>query len=485
MAMNRSRQSAHQLSAGRRLTAAAATILVVLLVGFAGLIRNAEQEKRDALDARFNARASLTAAFAQNFAADLAARETLQAERLLAGPEVEKAEFDGLVAAFDFEAAVLLDDRGHLLQVWPSRPEILGKDMTVDYAHLRAAVAGNVGISELVKSVAQGVPIIAIAIPFDTPAGRRVLSGAFTPQQSPMGAYLGSAVPVRGGTAYLVDASGNLLASGDGGYSLPDELAGLNQGVTHLSVNGEAVTAAVAPVDGAPWRVVLTAPTEGLHAPVEKGRWAPWILLGAFAAAGLVALFLLQRLSKTRSEALAAARTDKLTGLPNRRAIEEVLAGAVSRAIRYGEPLALLLIDLDHFKQINDRHGHDVGDAALRCAAEHLNHALRSGDIAGRWGGEEFVVVLSHTDLDDGMVVAERIRETIFAARLAEHPVEFSASIGLAVLHAGGADALLRDADDALYAAKDVGRNCTIAASPPWSEIEQNRESLDDRSLVS
>ena len=114
-------QSTHHLPAGRRLTAAAAIILIVLLVGFAGLIRHAEQEKRDALDDRFAARASLTAAFAQNFAADLAARESFQAERLLAGPEVKKAEFDGLVAAFDFEAAVLLDDRGHLLQVWPSQ----------------------------------------------------------------------------------------------------------------------------------------------------------------------------------------------------------------------------------------------------------------------------------------------------------------------------------------------------------------------------
>ena len=475
--MNRTRRARRRPLGDWRLTAVAALTLVVLLIGFAGLILHAEQQRRDALDDRFAARASLTSAFARNFTNDLADRETIQAERLLGSPTVEKAEFDGLVAAFDFDVAVLLDGGGHLLQIWPSRPEILGMDMTVDYPHLRAAVAGGVGVSEVGTSAVGSVPTVAVAVPFDSIAGRRVLSGAFTTQTSPLGRYLGSAVPVRGGNAYLLDASSGLVASGDGGVILPAGLAQLTEGVHELSVDGETVTAAVASVDGAPWRVVLTAPSSALHAPADKGRMAPWILLGTLAAAGVVTLFLLQSLSKARSEAHAAARTDTLTGLPNRRAIEEVLVGAVARATRYGEPLTLLVIDLDHFKQINDRHGHIVGDAALRCAAERLDHALRSGDVAGRWGGEEFVVVLSHTDLDDGLVVAERIREAIAAAQV-EPSVTLSASIGLSVLHAGGVEALLRDADAALYAAKDAGRNRTIAARPPSLE-------LFERSLVS
>ncbi len=462
--MNLSRRPAHGLSGGRRLTAAASLVLVLLVVCFAGLIRQAEQAERDALDDRFATRASLTASFARNFLADLTARETDQAERLLSGPTVEKADFDGLVAAFAFQAAVLLDDSGHLLQVWPSRPEILGKDMTVEYAHLRAAVAGGVGISGLVPSAARRVPVTAVAIPFDTVVGRRVLSGAFTPQKTPLGAYLSSVVPVQGANAFLVDESGDVLASGDGVAAMPAGLTKLREGVTQVSVGGDAVTAAVSPIEGAPWRVVLTVPSHGLHAPVERGRRAPWILLGAFAAVGIATLSLLQRLSRARSEAHATARTDKLTGLPNRRAMEEALTGAVARAIRHGEPLALLMVDLDHFKSINDSHGHNVGDAALRVATEQLDQAARAGDMAGRWGGDEFIVALSHTDLDGGMVVAERIREAIAGAQLQEHPVTLSASIGLAVLHAGGADALLRDADAALYAAKDAGRNRTIAA---------------------
>ncbi len=308
---------------------------------------------------------------------------------------------------------------------------------------------------------------VAVAIPFDTIAGRRVLSGAFTPQKTPLGAYLSSVVPVQGGNAFLVDASGDVLASGDGSAAMPVGLTGLREGVTHVSVGGEAVTAALVPIDGAPWRVVLTAPSRGLYAPVERARWAPRILLGAFAAAGIVTLVLLQRLSRARSEAHATARTDTVTGLPNRRAMEEALTGAVARAARQGEPLALLMVDLDHFKSINDSHGHKVGDAVLRVATEQLTHAARDGDMAGRWGGDEFIVVLSHTDLDGGMVVAERIRETIAAEQPQGHSVTLSASIGLAVLHAGGADALLRDADAALYAAKDAGRNRTIAAPPP------------------
>lgn len=465
--MNLSRRPGHHLSGGRRLTAAAALVLFLLLVGLAGLIRQGQQDQLDALDDRFATRASLTASFTRDVIADLAARETGQAERLLAGPAVDKTDFDGLVAAFDFEAAVLLDDHGRLLQVWPSRPEMLGKDMTVEYAHLRAAVAGEVGISGVVPSAVRRVPITAVAIPFDTIAGRRILSGAFTPQETPLGAYLGSVLPFQGGNAFLIDASGEVLASGDGGATMPAGLSGLREGVTQLSVGGEAVTVAVTAIDGVPWRVVLTAPSRSLHAPAERGRVAGWLLLGAFAAAGIAALFLLLRLSRARSDAHATARIDRLTGLPNRRAMEEALTGAVARATRHGEPLALLMIDLDHFKSINDRHGHDVGDAALRVAAEQLDQTARAGDMAGRWGGEEFLVVLSHTDLDAGMVVAERMRQSIAAAQLREHAVTLSASIGLAVLHAGGADALLREADAALYAAKDAGRNRTIAAPPP------------------
>ena len=121
MPTNRMRRALRGLLGDWRLTAAAALTLVVLLFGFAGLILHAEQERRDALDDRFAARASLTSAFARNFDSDLAERETIQAERLLAGPNVEKAEFDGLVAAFDFDAGGTRGDAAYLPQQ-PSRP---------------------------------------------------------------------------------------------------------------------------------------------------------------------------------------------------------------------------------------------------------------------------------------------------------------------------------------------------------------------------
>lgn len=159
------------------------------------------------------------------------------------------------------------------------------------------------------------------------------------------------------------------------------------------------------------------------------------------------------------------ASTDQLTGLANRHHFFSLSSSLQARARRFGEPLAVLMMDLDHFKSINDSHGHDAGDLVLVTFAEMCRGIFRESDVVARMGGEEFAVLLPATDLAGGLQVAERLRERVADYLLfprSGEPIHFTVSIGVAELEPEEADlehALMR-ADRALYHAKRTGRNC-------------------------
>lgn len=157
------------------------------------------------------------------------------------------------------------------------------------------------------------------------------------------------------------------------------------------------------------------------------------------------------------------AASDPLTGLPNRRMFELSLGREVARARRSGKPLALCMLDVDHFKAVNDTHGHPVGDQVLRELADALRRAVRDEDVVARYGGEEFAVLLPDAGADDAAVIAERLRAA--AGEVGAVPV--SASVGLAslVTVADGAE-LVAAADRALYQAKAKGRDRIVTFSP-------------------
>ena len=160
----------------------------------------------------------------------------------------------------------------------------------------------------------------------------------------------------------------------------------------------------------------------------------------------------------------ALASRDSLTGVANRRMLEETLGRELTRATRSGRTLSLLILDVDHFKAVNDTYGHPVGDAVLRMLGETLTAGVRGADVVARWGGEEFAVVLPELDLEDAVLAAERLRRDIEARK---EPVPVTASFGVACFPAHGTDVagLISAADRALYVSKRDGRNRVTRAA--------------------
>jgi diguanylate cyclase (GGDEF)-like protein len=171
---------------------------------------------------------------------------------------------------------------------------------------------------------------------------------------------------------------------------------------------------------------------------------------------------------RTLAAAETRAATDSLTGLANRRAVDETLARMVAQASRTKTPLAAVLMDLDHFKQVNDTYGHGAGDDLLAAMGEMLAATVRASDFVGRSGGEEFIALLPDTDREGARVAAEKLRAAVASVEVQAVPRVTTASLGVAVMpdDAGDADVLLRMADRALYAAKAKGRDrVELAAS--------------------
>jgi diguanylate cyclase (GGDEF)-like protein len=165
-------------------------------------------------------------------------------------------------------------------------------------------------------------------------------------------------------------------------------------------------------------------------------------------------------------DAVECARRDGLTSLHNRSAVDEVMQREIKLAHRHKTPLSLIVIDIDDFKAINDQYGHGMGDRVIQCVARQLSASGRESDVVGRYGGEEFVVLLSNTDRDGALRVAERMRRAVAAATCTvdDRPLEVTVSAGVAVLSEGedGA-AVFERADRALYEAKAAGKDRVVA----------------------
>ncbi len=158
------------------------------------------------------------------------------------------------------------------------------------------------------------------------------------------------------------------------------------------------------------------------------------------------------------------ARTDQLTKLPNRLAFDEDAERLYALAMRHSQPLSMIVLDIDYFKSINDNFGHRIGDDVIKLVAEQIKSNLRKGDVAVRWGGEEFVVLLPQTDLAGCEMLAERLRLAVEQARMygpAGREIRVTASLGCSQLRRIDTTCgdLFERADRAMYASKKNGRN--------------------------
>lgn len=199
---------------------------------------------------------------------------------------------------------------------------------------------------------------------------------------------------------------------------------------------------------------------------IPFGEWKyRAVEFGMLADATLLALALASQIRSIQLQHMVAERrasSDPLTGLHNRRALVEQAQQLVQRAQASRRDLALIILDIDHFKAINDQYGHAAGDAALVAVGGILASCARSGDIVARWGGEEFLLLLPETRLDDALVMAERLRSTLADTRVpvGDLQIAFTASFGVAHIGTHSTlDSLISEADSHLYQAKHGGRN--------------------------
>ena len=462
--------------AARRWKVAVVALTLALVIATLGVgIAASESQSRSHILSLFKLKGTSSATFVSTFLSQQANRERQAASRFLSGATVSQRRFGLAVSAFGSNAAVLLDSRGRLLDAVPADGALAGRQIAHRYAHLSAAEEGRVAVSGVVPSAVGRVPVAAVAVPFSTPSGRRVFSAAYQTSGSTLGAFVEHTVAYRPHGVYLVDGSENIVAASpkSGAHSLRELDPALASAITRSSLGavggaGSPRTFTVAGVPGTSWRLVIAVPDSRLF--VSISGWShrlPWIVFALVSVLAVALLFVVARLMALSERMANSARTDALTGLANRRAVSEHLTRATARARRTGRPVSVLMIDLDRFKETNDRYGHRAGDRVLRAVANSMREALRGEDIYGRWGGDEFIVVLPDTDEEEAAGAAERLQEHAETADLLDIglPGGVPMSIGTATRTVTTPEDLVQEADFALYQQKAARRSAARGSS--------------------
>jgi diguanylate cyclase (GGDEF)-like protein len=473
----------------------AGVLACALLAVIARVVDQAEQSSLHNLQDRFRLRAEIAEPFLRSYVRDLLQREEKIARIELNTAQVPDADFERVVRVFGFEAAVIMDASGKLMKVFPAKPQIIGTDVATRYPHLRDALAKGQAVSSVTPSAAAGTPVVAFATRYDSDAGPRVFSGAYDVSQTPLRAYMSNLIAIPGASSDLIDANGAVVASNrpiemtKAALETVDPLlarAMRNVGTTEYQDGGGAKLFVVRTVRGTPWQIVAAVHETALYAPIGGRRHRVyWWLFAAFCAAVLVAALLLVRLIESRGELRAMngflarlARVDRLTDLPNRLYVEEQLARMISASRRYAQPLSIFLVDVDHFKAVNDSYGHTAGDEVLRILAGRMAEVFRKEDVFGRWGGEEFIALLPNARAEGAAIVANRVRTAANRAPIVTskgQTLQVTVSIGCATTMDALDETLVQRADAALYCAKDLGRNCvfsSVAPAPPIGDAQ-------------
>jgi diguanylate cyclase (GGDEF)-like protein len=464
----------------------ALVIAWVALIG-AGcwLLAASQANSRKVMEARLHTRVQYAANFVSIYTDELLASQRAQALSWFASPVVSQSTLDRDTTALGLEVGVVLDTRGHVIRATSGASESLVKMLASRYADL-AGVFSMADASGVAITNIDGAPVVSFGVAYQTPSGRRVFAGAYAMSETVLPAVLGSVLSNSGWEAYLVDTYGGLLTgvtSGGVQASSPIEADPRLWAADRHAPSGSYSSPqgqqyyVTAPVAGTAWRIVLRDPEAQLFSFLNgAGRWLAWLAIAGLAVAGLAIVILIARLQGRReqlsllnTELARLAAIDSITGLRNRRAIDEYLHEALSAARRHDQALSVLVMDIDHFKAINDSLGHHTGDAVLEHTAGVLEGALRTEDAIGRWGGEEFLVVLPSTDEDGALRVTERLRSALARDQPEEaraHGLTVTITIGVAEWRHEQMDELVRRADSALYLGKAAGRDNVQVSSP-------------------
>ena len=273
---------------------------------------------------------------------------------------------------------------------------------------------------------------------------------------------LAASVGVNGARAYLIDANDGIIArtaDEELARSLPD--TGVRDAARDISsgVRGSGYFTTVS-VPQTTWRVLFIAPDAQLLAPVQSSRRSAWAMFGAFLVALLAILALCAAAQQSTSRLAHARQHDPLTGLPNRSLFESQIDKALANRRPGTGEVAVLFIDLNGFKPINDMYGHNVGDALLVATAKKLGSAIRTHDLVARFGGDEFLILSTGLNTAaDAEAVAARIRQAVAEpVQIGTHTVAVSCSVGVAVTNSdvSNAETLIHSADLAMYRAKEA-----------------------------
>jgi len=456
-----------------------ACVILVALVSLATLaLSRAEHGSREALEDRFRSRADNGARFISAYMTEMLEREVALAHAHMSG-SVSPGRINILTDSLGSQASVLLDKDGEVLAGAPHEPALIGKEIGSKYPHLSSALLGVPAISPVVLSVAEGIPVVGAAVPFEADGERRVFSAALSIADTPIKNYLTTLSPFQGASAYLVDDAGahvvaNVDGSVDANWQRVEKSLSLGEDEQSGSylLEGEEMFFSSQRMVGAPWTIVATVPKAELLAPFYTGRWVGWGMLIGLTLLGSGVVCLFARFSAGRREFLRRSLHCQLTGLANRSLFTQLAEQSLAMLRRRRGSLGAMYIDLGGFKTVNDTFGHETGDEVLVSAAVRMKQSVRDCDVVARLGGDEFAILSIDTGVEEVRLLADRVLKALsdpFA--IGDRQIQIGASIGLALSTGEKSSVtLLQEADAAMYEAKTggKGRYCiSTSAEPP------------------
>lgn len=452
--------------------------LVVVVLSMCIAEYRAQQNSREDLQDRFAVRAVSASTFITADVKGTLDKEQKIAQLRLGDENVTHDQFLTVTEDLGFGPSVLLDKDGYLLDVTPAKDDLLGVKMSEKYEYLQKAVNHEKNVSNVVPSAALGRPVVGFATPFETPHGTRVLSGAIDLKDQPLGNFLVNSLPYESSHVYLLDENNNIIVSSNS--SEEKSILSLEQqdnGFEDVNLNhkkGEYISQTGEPsfyvsekVDGTPWRVMMTVENDELYNPIQgTSKYLPYIFIACFIVVALFLTIILVRDRERRLKLQDVALIDLQTGIFNPRGIKSILTRVLSSSKRHENDLSIAIIDIDDFKKINDAHGHNVGDEVLNKISDQIQNRLRTEDILGRLGGEEFLVILPDTDTAGAKIVSERICHGVYeeVSVSNDENEKVTVSIGIATFTKDDTlESIVSRAEQALAQAKQDGKNQVFA----------------------